>query len=85
MHFDQLWLSVIISIKIVIKVKYSFLLDIFFIYILNVIPFLSFPSKNPLSPPCSPCSPTHPLPFLDLAFLYAGAYNLHRTYVLSSH
>jgi hypothetical protein len=39
--------------------QYLFLLDIFFIYISNVIPFLSFPSKNPLS---SLCSPTHQLP-----------------------
>jgi hypothetical protein len=38
-----------------------FLLDIFFIYISNVIPFPSFPSKNPLSPPPSPCSPTYSL------------------------
>lgn len=30
-----------------------FLLDIFFIYISNVIPFLSFLSKNPLSFPLS--------------------------------
>jgi hypothetical protein len=45
-----------------------FLLDILFIYISNIIPFPSFPSKNPLSPPLSPCSPTHPLPFLVLAF-----------------
>jgi hypothetical protein len=36
-------------------------LDIFFIYISNVIPFPSFPSENPLFPPLSPCSPTHPL------------------------
>jgi hypothetical protein len=28
----------------------TFLLDIFFIYISNVIPFPGFPSKNPLSP-----------------------------------
>jgi hypothetical protein len=27
------------------------LLDIFFIYISNIIPFPSFPSENPLSPP----------------------------------
>jgi hypothetical protein len=32
-----------------------FLLDIFFIYISNVIPFLCFPSENPLPPP----APTH--------------------------
>jgi hypothetical protein len=51
----------------------SFLLDTFFIYISNAIPFPSFPSENPLSPPPSPCSPTHPLPFLVLAFPYTGA------------
>jgi hypothetical protein len=38
-----------------------FPLDIFFIYISNVIPFLSFPSEDPLFPSPSPCSPTHPL------------------------
>jgi hypothetical protein len=39
----------------------TFLLDIFFIYISNVIPFPSFPSENPLPPPPSPCSATHSL------------------------
>jgi hypothetical protein len=39
-----------------------FLLDIFFIYISNVIPFPGFPSENPLSHLPSPCSPTYPLP-----------------------
>ena len=38
-----------------------FLLDIFFIYVSNAIPFPSFLSKNPLSPLHSPCSPTLPL------------------------
>ena len=33
---------------------FLFLLDIFFIYISNVIPFPSFPSENPLSPPPAP-------------------------------
>ena len=37
-----------------------FLLDIFFIYISNVIPFPSFPSKNPLSSPYSPLLPKPP-------------------------
>jgi hypothetical protein len=41
---------------------FLFLLDIFFIYISNVIPFPSFPSKIPLCPAPSPCSPTNPLP-----------------------
>jgi len=53
-----------------IQFLFSFLsLDIFFIYISNVIPFPSFPSTNPLSLPPSPPhfyegapSPTHPLP-----------------------
>jgi hypothetical protein len=39
-------------------VNLNFLLDIFFIYISNVIPFPSYPSKNPLSPPPAP-QPTH--------------------------
>ena len=39
---------------------FLFLLDIFFIYISNVIHFHSFSSKNSLSPPPSPGSPNHP-------------------------
>jgi hypothetical protein len=40
-----------------------FLLDIFFIYISDVIPpFLVSPLKIPYPLPSSPCSPTHPLP-----------------------
>jgi hypothetical protein len=38
-----------------------FLLDIFFIYISNVIPFSDFPSEKPLSYLPSHCLPTHPL------------------------
>jgi hypothetical protein len=40
------------------------LLDIFFIYISNVMPFPSFPSKNPLSCPSSPLlpNPLTPIP-----------------------
>jgi hypothetical protein len=41
--------------------SFFFLLNIFFIYISNVIPFPSFPSENPLSPSPFPYSPTHPL------------------------
>jgi hypothetical protein len=48
------------------------LLDIFFIYISNVIPFPSFPSENLPIPHSSSCSPTHPLPFLALTFPYTG-------------
>jgi hypothetical protein len=62
-----------------------FFLDIFFIYISNAIPVFNFPSENPLSLLLSPCSLTHKLPFLVLAFLYTGAYSLHRTKGLPSH
>jgi hypothetical protein len=37
------------------------LLDIFFIYISNVIPFPGMPSESPLPPPPFLCSLTHPL------------------------
>ena len=37
-------------------------IDIFFIYISNVMPFPGFPSENPLSLPPLHCSPTHSLP-----------------------
>jgi hypothetical protein len=52
-----------------------FLLDIFFIYISNVIPFPGFPSKNhfPYPFPLTPAhQPTHSC-FLALAFPYTGA------------
>jgi hypothetical protein len=41
--------------------KALFLLDIFSIYISNVIPFPYFPSESPLLPNPSPCSLTYPL------------------------
>ena len=44
---------------------FSFLLDIFFIYISNGIPFPGFPSENPLSPPVSSAH-QHTLLFLVL-------------------
>ena len=48
-------------------------------------PFLVSPPKNPIPPPHSPAhQPTHSC-FLALAFLYTGAYSLHRTKGLSSH
>jgi hypothetical protein len=43
------------------SVSLLLLLDIFFTYTLNVIPFPSFPSENPLSPPPVPNLPT-PIP-----------------------
>ena len=56
-----------------------FLLDILFIYISNVIPFSTFPSRNLLSHPPSPCFyegaflPTYPLlPHLSSIPLYWG-------------
>ena len=45
-------------------IRTNFLLDIFFIYISNVIPFPGFPPGKPLSYPCSPASMrvlSHPL------------------------
>jgi hypothetical protein len=42
---------------------FYFLLDIYFIYISNVVPFPSFPSEKSLFPPTFPCSSTHPLHF----------------------
>jgi hypothetical protein len=67
------------------------LLDIFFIYISNVIPFPGLSSKNPLSHPPSPCLyegaphlPTHShLP--ALAVPYNGASNTLRPKGRSSH
>jgi hypothetical protein len=52
---------------------FDFLLDIFFYYISNVIPFPGFLSKNPYpnSPPPAH-QPTHSR-FLVLAFPYTGA------------
>ena len=53
--------------------SFLLLLDIFFIYISNVIPFPSFPSENPLSSPSPPApQPTYSY-FLALAFPYTGA------------
>jgi hypothetical protein len=47
------------------------LLDIFFIYISNVIPFPSFLSQNPLSLPAPALQPNYSC-FLDLTFPYLG-------------
>jgi hypothetical protein len=59
----------------------SFLLDIFFIYISSIIPFLGSlpPPGNHLSHPPSPCfyegvpPPTYPLPSPHPRFPYTGA------------
>uniref|UniRef100_A0A8C6N338 Ig-like domain-containing protein n=1 Tax=Mus spicilegus TaxID=10103 RepID=A0A8C6N338_MUSSI len=63
-----------------------FLLDIFLIYILNVIPILRFPYKNPILSPPLPPPPTHQPTyscFLVLTFPSTGASDLHGTKVLS--
>jgi hypothetical protein len=64
---------------------FNFLLDIFFIYISNAIPFPVSPLKTSylISPPPAH-QPTHSC-FLVLAFPHTGAYRLHRTKDLSSH
>jgi hypothetical protein len=70
--------------EFILLVFFTFLLDNFFIYISNVIPFTGSPSKNLLSPSPPPDhQPTHSW-FLAQAFPYAGALNLHRTKGLSS-
>jgi hypothetical protein len=68
----------IYTIKTGVLFFFHFLLDIFFIYISNVIP--KFPYTLPL-----PCSPTHPLLLPGPAFPCTRAYNLHKTKGLSSH
>jgi hypothetical protein len=67
------------------------LVDIFFIYISNVIPFPGFPSKNPYftlpslaSMKMCPNTPTYSL-LPTIEFLYTGASSLHRTKGLFSH
>ena len=52
---------------------FFFLLDIFFIYIWSVIPFPSFPSKNPLSSSPIPLLPNPPTSILGAGIpLYWG-------------
>jgi hypothetical protein len=53
--------------------SFLFSLDIFFIYITNVIPFPGFPSKNPLSDPSPPDHQSTHSHFLALASPYTGA------------
>jgi hypothetical protein len=68
-----------------VECKCFLLLDIFFIYISNVIPVPQFPSKNPLSPPPSHCSPIHPLLFPGPGIpVYWGPY-IQRNKVPFSH
>ena len=49
----------------IVRPIYLFLLDIFFIYILDIILFPSFPFENPLPlppPPPTPCNTPTPIP-----------------------
>jgi hypothetical protein len=69
----------------------KFLSDIFFFYILSVIPFPGVPYGNPLShpPPTAsvrivPHPPTHSH-FSILTFPYTQALSLHRNKGMSSH
>jgi hypothetical protein len=50
------------SLLLLVIFDVIFLLEVFFIYISNAIPFPSFLSENPLYSPPSPSSSTHPLP-----------------------
>jgi hypothetical protein len=58
---------------------FTFLLDMFFIYISNAIPKVPYT----LPSPCPAPQPTHSC-FLALAFPCTGAYNLRKTKDLSS-
>jgi hypothetical protein len=51
----------------------DFLLDIFFIYISNVIPFPGLPPKNPYSFPPPPAQQPYLSHFLALTVPYTGA------------
>jgi len=77
--------------KFFLKVTVLFLLDIFFIYISNVIPFSGFPFANPYPIPSPPVSmrvlshPPIPSRLPTLAFPYTGVSSLRRAKGLSSH
>jgi hypothetical protein len=60
-------------------------LDIYFIYISNVILFPGFLSKNPYPLPSTPAHQPTDSHFLALAFPYTGAERLHRSKGFSSH
>jgi hypothetical protein len=62
-----------------------FLLDIFFIYISNVIPFPTFPTEKPLSLLTSSSHQSAHSLFMALTVPYTGAYNLPRTNGVSPH
>jgi hypothetical protein len=63
---------------IILILNFSFLLNIFFIYISYVIPYLGSPSGNPLSHPPPPATmrvlphPPNPSQLPTLAFPYTG-------------
>jgi hypothetical protein len=57
----------------------GFLLDIFFIYISNAIPFPSFLFKSPLYASSRPSPQYTHSHFLAMAFPCTGAYDLHKT------
>jgi hypothetical protein len=83
------------ALKILFLFFWKFLLDIFFIYISNVIPFPGFPSEIPLRKLPIPSSPasmmvlpqptTHSLLPLHPGIPLTGESSLHRTKGLSSH
>jgi hypothetical protein len=77
--------SLLMEIAVPNSIFLKKLLNIFFIYISNAIPFPSFLSKSPLvASPCHAPQSIHSN-FLVKAFPCTGAYNLHRTKSLSSH
>jgi hypothetical protein len=76
--FLLLFLFVFLFVLLWFDFSFIILLDIFFIYTSNVIPFSGFPSENPHPlPPPTDHQPTHShVPVL--AFPYTWASSLHR-------
>jgi hypothetical protein len=75
----SLKLTILVLLSHAFRLKISFpcfLLDIFFIYISNVISFPGFLSENFLSLPPCPGSPTHPFPLhgADIHLYFTGAF-----------
>ena len=83
--FETIFFIPYLTSVIAVGIVFRFLLNIYLIYISNVVPFSGFPYENPLSPPSSPCSPSHPHVRPGPGIPYTGEYSTYRTKGLSSH
>jgi hypothetical protein len=68
----SLFLNLSLAFVVVVCLCFVFLLDIFFIYISNIISFPGFSSKTPYPSPL-PCSSTHPLALPGPGILLYGS------------